>query len=76
MEGFRDGWISNLQTFGVDRLFISSLSAYEIDYVWHNDGGFPIEDEWAKTDPRSFRLIYENPQVRIYEVALPAKTGA
>jgi hypothetical protein len=73
MEGFRDGWIFNLRTLGVTHLFVSSLSAYEIDYVWHNEGGFPIEDDWAKADPRAFQLIYENPQVRIYAVALPDK---
>ena len=75
MEGFRDGWIFNLRGFGVTYLFVSALSAYEIDYVWHNEGGFPIEDEWAKADPRAFRLIYENPQVRIYAVALAEKPG-
>ena len=68
MEGNRDAWISNLKALGVDRLFVSTLSAYEIEYVWHNGGGFPIEDEWAKHDPSVFTLIYENPQVRIYAV--------
>jgi hypothetical protein len=53
---------------GVKHLVVSTLSAYEIDYVWHNDGGFPIEDEWAKMDPQSFQLVYENPDVRIYHV--------
>ena len=68
MEGNRDAWISNLKALGVDRLFVSTLSAYEIEYVWHNGGGFPIEDEWAKHDPSVFTLIDENPQVRIYAV--------
>jgi len=70
MEGFRDGWIANLKTFGVSHLFVAALSAYEIDYLWHTDRGFPIEEAWAAHDPQSFRLEYENPQVRIYAVDL------
>ena len=71
MEGVRDAWVANLKTFGVRHLFIAALSAYEIDYVWHTDGGFPVEDTWARSDPRSFRLEYENPQARVYAVDLP-----
>ena len=70
MEGHRDAWVHNLKALAVDHLFVSVLSAYEIDYVWHNPQGFPIEDEWARADPRAFRLVYENPQVRIYAVDL------
>jgi hypothetical protein len=69
-NGYRDAWIQNLRSAGVRHLFISVLSAYEIDYVWHNDRGFPIEDEWAKADPHAFELVYENDQVRIYRLAL------
>jgi hypothetical protein len=68
LEGDQAAWIGNLQVLGVRHLFVSTLSAYEIDYVWHNEGGFPIEDEWAKMDPQSFQLVYENPDVRIYQV--------
>jgi len=68
MQGDRAGWLANLRALGVDRLFVSALSAYEIDYVAHNDGGFPIEDDWARADPTTFTLIYENPQIRIYAV--------
>jgi hypothetical protein len=71
MEGHRDAWVHNLKALAVGYLFVSVLSAYEIDYVWHNPRGFPIEDEWAKADPRTFRVVYENPQVRIYAVDLP-----
>ena len=66
MQGDRNAWSRNLRVLGVDHLFISALSAYEIDNVWHNDYGFPIEDEWARADPQAFALVYENPQVRIY----------
>jgi hypothetical protein len=70
-EGYREAWVQNLRSRGVDRLFVSALSVYEIDDVWHNDRGFPIEDEWAKADPLSFRLVYENLQIRIYALARP-----
>ncbi len=71
MEGFRDGWIDNLRFFHVGYLFISALSPYEIDNVWHNEHGFPIEDAWATDDPRSFHLEYENSLVRVFRVELP-----
>jgi hypothetical protein len=68
MEGYREAWIDNLKRLGVDHLFVSTLSAYEWDYVWHNERGFPIEDEWAKVDPGAFHIVYENPEIRIYDV--------
>lgn len=68
LGGNRDAWIRNLRALKIDHLFVSALSAYEIDYVWHNAGGFPIEDEWARTDPQRFPLLYENSQVRVYGV--------
>jgi len=68
LGGDRDAWIRNLRALNVDHLFVSALSAYEIDNVWHNAGGFPIEDEWARADPQAFPLLYENGQVRIYGV--------
>jgi hypothetical protein len=71
MQGLRDAWIDNLRQLRVNYLFVSRLSAYEIDYVWHNDREFPIEEEWASADPAAFTLLYENPQVRIYAVHVP-----
>jgi hypothetical protein len=68
MEGNRDAWIHNLNSLGVGYLFVSALSAYEIDYMGHNGDGFPIEDDWARLDPDAFTVVYENPQVRIYAV--------
>jgi hypothetical protein len=68
VEGYREAWIDNLKQLGVDHLFISTLTADERDYVWHNEQGFPIEDEWAKADPKAFSLVHENPEVRIYDV--------
>jgi len=74
IEGFRDAWIANLRTLGVSCVFITSLSAYEIDNVWHNEHGFPIEDAWAAADLRSFHLVYENSLVRVFEVHLQEGT--
>jgi len=70
MAGNREAWIGNLKALGVDHLFVSVLSAYEIDYVWHDAEGFPIEQHWAMAEPAVFHLVYENPQVRIYTVGL------
>jgi Dolichyl-phosphate-mannose-protein mannosyltransferase len=69
-EGYREAWIQNLRAAGAGYLVVSVLSPYEIDYVWHNEPGFPIEDEWAKADPQIFTLVYENDQIRVYALAL------
>ena len=66
MQGNRDAWIFALEQTRVEYLFVAMLSAYEIDYVWHDDRGFPIEEEWARQDPVRFHLVYTNPLVRIY----------
>jgi hypothetical protein len=71
LAGDRSAWIANLKLLGVDRLFVSALSAYEIDYVAHNAGGFPIEDDWARGEPSAFTPLYENGQIRIYAVHPP-----
>jgi hypothetical protein len=71
MHGTREAWLGNLKARGIGYLFISALGPYEIDHVWHNAHGCPIEDEWATADPVAFRLAYENPDARIYEVRLP-----
>ncbi len=76
MDGDRDGWLENLRSQGIDHLFVAALSAYEIDWQWHNGQGFPIEDDWAKADPVTFPLVYENPQVRIYAVDFARRAGA
>jgi hypothetical protein len=68
MQGLKEAWVFNLRRQRVGHLFVAALSAYEIDYVWHNADGFPIEDEWASTDPSAFHMVYDNPQVRIYAV--------
>jgi hypothetical protein len=70
MHGYRDAWIRNLKTRAVTLLFVSQLSFYEIDNVWHDDRGFPVEETWARDDPNAFLPLFENPQVRVYAVRL------
>ena len=74
MQGIRDAWIDNLQRMNVTCVFIAVLSAYEIDYVWHDDRGFPIEEEWAVSDKNMFHLRYSNSQVRVYEIDRGARS--
>lgn len=76
MSGSKEAWIGNLAVLGVTHVFVAALSAYEIDQVWHNAGGFPIEDDWAASEPRFFRLVYENPQVHVYAVTLLSRNRA
>lgn len=68
MHGNRDAWVFALESAHVRYLFVAMLSAYEIDYVWHNERGFPIEDDWALADPIRFHLVFANSQVHVYEV--------
>jgi hypothetical protein len=68
LRGFRDAWVANLKRAGVDYLFISRLAPLLMDDNWHNDEGFPVEEDWAKADPKMFSLVYANPEVKIYAV--------
>ena len=68
MEGNRDAWLRNLKSLGVRYVFTSVLSVYEVDYMWHTAEGFPIEEEWARDDPNAFTMVYENPEVRVFEL--------
>jgi hypothetical protein len=70
-EGDRDAWLANLRAAGVSHLFVTALSAYELEFSWHDEGGFPVEDAWARADPDLFHLLYENGQVRVYSLAHP-----
>ena len=60
----RAAWVSSLHRLGVAHLFVAMLSAHEINYQWHNAGGFPVEDAWA-APIRSHSASSENAQVRI-----------
>lgn len=66
MEGLRGAWLDDLRRMQVGCLFVAALSPYEIDYVWHDGDGFPIEAAWAGSDPGTFHLLYRNSQVRVY----------
>jgi hypothetical protein len=76
LAGDPDEWKMNLERERIMYLFIDRLDAYEVDYQWHNAQGFPIEDDWARRDPRAFRLTYSNEDVRIYAVSLPMTNRA
>jgi hypothetical protein len=67
-EGSSDAWLQNLRKAGATHVFVTTLSAYEIGDQTHNDGGYPIEDDWARADPRTFVLVYENNSARIYRL--------
>jgi hypothetical protein len=70
MEGNRDAWLRNLKSLGVRYVFASVLSVYDIDYMWHTAAGFPVEEEWARQEPDIFTMVYENPEVRVFELHL------
>lgn len=59
-------WTGNLKAKRIQLLFITVLHPNEAAYLWHNDEGFPIEEEWAKGHPELFQGVYQNPVVRIY----------
>ncbi|HWF84714.1 MAG TPA: hypothetical protein VG222_07715, partial [Vicinamibacterales bacterium] len=71
VHGLRDAWIENLKARGASLLFVTVLSAYEIDYNWHDARGFPIEAAWAHADPEAFTLLYENALAQVYAVHAP-----
>jgi hypothetical protein len=76
MQGIREAWVDNLRRQNVDCLFVAVLSPYEINYVWHDDRGFPIEQTWADGDPRMFHLLYGNSIVRVYGIDRAPGDGA
>jgi hypothetical protein len=69
--GAADEWKMNLVRERIAYLFVMTLDPYEIDYNRHDAQGFPVENEWARSDPKGFHLVYSNDDVRIYEVSLP-----
>jgi hypothetical protein len=70
MSGDRSAWMQNLAAARIDYVCVFALNPYEINYVAHNAGGFPIEDDWARSRPSAFRVVFENPDARIYAVTL------
>jgi hypothetical protein len=70
-HGMREAWIENLKARGATLLFVTPLSAYEIDYNWHDARGFPVEAAWAHSEPEAFTLLYENAQAQVYAVHAP-----
>lgn len=70
-QGNPDAWLENLRGARITHLVVTVLSAYELGYVRHNEGGFPVEDDWARSRPQVFSLVYGNPQFRVYALAQP-----
>ena len=70
-SGLRDAWIDNLKARGVNWLFVTVLSPYEMDDNWHDPRGFPIEAAWARADSAAFTLVFNNSRVRIFAVHPP-----
>ncbi|MDD5431409.1 MAG: hypothetical protein PHO70_00255 [Candidatus Omnitrophica bacterium] len=54
-------WLSNLLRRKTDYLFVYSLHQTK-------DVDFPIEDNWAQSNPLKFNLIFSNQTVHIYKV--------
>ena len=54
-------WLDNLKKRKTDYLFIYSLHQTK-------ETVFPVEEEWAMSNPESFGLAFSNPTIRIYKV--------
>ncbi len=54
-------WLANLKRRNTDYLFIYSLHQTK-------ETIFPVEDEWAISNPESFSLAFSNPTIRIYKI--------
>ncbi|MEW6076103.1 MAG: hypothetical protein AB1530_07410 [Candidatus Omnitrophota bacterium] len=54
-------WLKNLDSGAVDFLVVYSLNQVEGNI-------FPIEEEWARSHPGQFFLVFGNDSVRIYKV--------
>jgi hypothetical protein len=71
IDGDASAWMHNLARRHISYLVVFSLNPYESNYVWHNDGGFPIEDAWARAEANAFHLVFDDPDARIYSVRTP-----
>lgn len=54
-----DIWLKNLKAKNTNYLFI---------YALHEITSFPMEDDWAKSHPEVFHLIFSNSLVHIYKI--------
>ncbi|MDD5617784.1 MAG: hypothetical protein PHG69_01695, partial [Candidatus Omnitrophica bacterium] len=61
-------WIKNLKKDRIEFLYVSQ--PYLNNRESEDPKAFPIEDEWAKSDPDNFKLVYSNSMIHIYKVLL------
>ncbi len=54
-------WLKNLDSEAIDFLLVYSLNQVEGNI-------FPLEEEWARSNPRQFSLVFGNDSVRIYKL--------
>jgi hypothetical protein len=54
-------WYNNLRNKDIGYLFVYSLHQTK-------ETVFPIEEQWAKTHPESFILVFRNSTIRIYQL--------
>ena len=79
-EAHFPSWLHNLRQKKINYLFITNLSPQELQYLRHDEQGFPLENIWARQHPETFTLMYTSPpslnpwdqsRVRIYRVTPP-----
>ena len=59
-------WLANLETAGIDVLFVAALYPGVRRANAHDQQGFPVERAWADALPRRFSLVFANDGIRIY----------
>lgn len=57
-----ESWRANLEKRKTDYLFVYSLLKEK------DKRRFPMEDEWAREHPRSFKLSFSNDTIKIYKI--------
>jgi hypothetical protein len=62
-------WVDRLADAQTELLYVTVLHQNDLPHLEHDADGFPVERQWADAHKDRFRLIYSNPQVRIYDVA-------
>jgi hypothetical protein len=68
LHGSYEDWARNMASLRVNYLFLTQLSPLMEDDYQRDESGFPIEAGWAAAHPQIFKLVFENPEVRIYSV--------
>ncbi|MDO8662424.1 MAG: hypothetical protein Q7K98_04295 [Candidatus Omnitrophota bacterium] len=61
-------WRENLKKEGIEYLFVA-LPFFD-NRESEDPSKFPIEDEWASSNPQDFQLLFSNSLARIYKVSI------